>query len=196
MTQLQVRSTGGTNAEQENERTAPARPRPRATWPLAPPWRKLFLSVHIIVSVGLLGADAAVLTLCIAGARGADPRTVYPAAHLIGRTLLVPLAVLALTTGLTLGLLTPWGIVRYWWVTLKLALTVMGIVLGLLVLVPTLGTAADAATAVAGSPAPPADRLGLVRDAASASGVLVLTVLLAVYKPFGRLLDRRRHTAR
>lgn len=182
--------------EQENERALPTRPRPRAVWQLSPPWRKLFLSVHIIVSVGLLGADAAVLTLSIVGARGSDPRTIYPAAHLIGRTLLVPLAVLALITGLTLGLLTPWGIVRYWWVTLKLALTLMGIVLGLLVLVPTLCTAADAATAVAGPPSPPVDRLGLVRDAASASGVLVLTVLLAVHKPFGRLRDRRRHPAR
>ncbi len=189
--------------DQENKRAAPlrsvhddgaayaTRSRPRAAWQLSSPWRKLLLSVHIIVSVGLLGTDAAVLILCIAGARGSDPRTVYPAAHLIGVTLLVPLALLAVATGLALGLLTPWGVVRYWWVTIKLALNVAGIVLALLVLVPTLGAAADAATAVAGAPVPSADRLGLVRDAAAASLVLVMTVLLAVYKPFGRLRGRR-----
>jgi ABC-type molybdate transport system permease subunit len=149
------------------------------------------VAVHIIVSVGLLGADASVLLLCIAGARGSDPRTVYPAAHLIAGTLLVPLVVLAFATGLALGLLTPWGIVLYWWVTIKLAFTAAGIVLALLILVPTLSAAAGASTAVARAPLPFADRLGLVKDASSASTVLILTVLLAVYKPFGRLRGRR-----
>jgi hypothetical protein len=108
----------------------------------------------------------------------------------------VPLAVLALATGLAQGLLTAWGIVRYWWVTLKLTLTVAGLVLALFVLVPTLGTAAAAATAVAGAPEVPVDRLGLVKDTAAASTVLIVTVLLAVYKPFGRLRDHQQHTSR
>jgi len=201
--QLYVQSAGRTNVDQENEGLSPrpetiddsaahtTRSRPRPRWQLPPPWRKLLLSVHIIVSVGLLGSDAAVLVLCIAGARGSDPRAVYPAAHLIATTLLVPLALLALATGLLQGLLTPWGIVRYWWVTIKLALTVAGIVLGTLVLVPTLSRAA----AASGTQALSVDRLGLVKDASAASIVLIVTVLLAVYKPFGRLRDRR-HLAR
>ena len=98
VTQRQVRRTRGTNAAREDG---------RATRRLAPPWRKPLVSLHIIVSVGLLGADAAVLLLCVAGARGADPSTIYPAARLIGGNLLVPLALLALTSGLALGLLTP-----------------------------------------------------------------------------------------
>jgi hypothetical protein len=166
------------------------RSRPRGRWQLSPPWRKLLVAMHIIVSVGLLGADAAVLLLSIAGARGSDPRTVYPAALLIGVTLLVPLAALALITGLALGLLTPWGVVQYWWVTIKLALTAMGIVLALLVLIPALRAAADASTAVARAPLPTADRIGLVKDASGASTVLILTILLAVYKPFGCLRNR------
>ncbi|HET8629612.1 MAG TPA: hypothetical protein VFL91_19515 [Thermomicrobiales bacterium] len=162
----------------------------RARRPLSPPWRKLLVSLHIIVSVGLLGADAAVLLLCVAGARGADPSMIYPAAHLIGGNLLVPLALLAVATGLALGLFTPWGLVRYWWVAIKLALTVAGTVLALLVLVPTLGTAATAAAT--GAPLSSAYRLGLVRDTTAASTVLIMTVLLAVYKPFGRLRGRAR----
>ncbi|MGZ3715788.1 MAG: hypothetical protein ACXVA4_10240 [Ktedonobacterales bacterium] len=192
------------DAAQGNERVSPrrktsddgaayaTRSRPQPRWQLPPLCRKLLLSAHIIVSVGLLGSDAAVLVLCIAGARGSDPRTVYPAAHLIATTLLVPLALLALATGLLQGLLTPWGIVRYWWVTIKLALTIAGIVLGSLVLVPTL----SAATAASGTQPLPVDRLGLVKDASAASIVLIVTVLLAVYKPFGRLHDRLRHTTR
>lgn len=200
--QLYVQSIGETDAAQGNERVSPrktsddsgahtARSRPRPRWQLPPLWRKLLLSVHIIVSVGLLGSDAAVLVLCIAGARSADPRTVYPAAHLIATTLLVPLALLALATGLLQGLLTPWGVVRYWWVTLKLALTAAGIVLGSLVLVPTLSSAA----ATSGAQLLSVDRLGLVKDASAASIVLIVAVLLAVYKPFGRLRDQQRHSA-
>jgi hypothetical protein len=199
---------GGTNARQENEREAlppglrdegdaPITPsRPRTRWQLKPPWRKLLLSVHVIVSVGLLGSDAAVLVLCIAGARGSDPSTVYPAARLIGSTLLVPLALLALATGLVQGLLTPWGIARYWWVAISLAFTVAGIVLGTFVLVPTLGAAASAAAAGHGAQVLSVDRLGLVKDASAASIVLIVIVLLSVYKPFGRLRGRRRQMAR
>lgn len=206
--QLLARSTGRTNVDQGNEREVSRREtgddsavyatqrRTRTRWQLPSPWRKLLLSVHIIVSVGLLGADAALLVLCIAGARDSDPRTVYPAAHLIGTTLLVPLALLALATGVIQGLLTPWGIVRYWWVTIKLALTIGGIVLGTLVLVPTLGAAADAAVSAPSTQVLPVDRLGLVKDASAASIVLIVTILLAVYKPFGRLRYRPRHTAR
>lgn len=180
-----------------DEGATPVTPRrARTKWQLKPPWRKLLLSVHVIVSVGLLGSDAAVLLLCIAGARGSDPRTIYPAASLIASGLLVPLALLALATGIILGLLTPWGIVRYWWVAISLALTVAGIVLGTLVLVPTLGAAADAAIAVPGAQALSVDRLGLVKDTSAASVVLIVTVLLSIYKPFGRLRDRRRQTAR
>jgi hypothetical protein len=89
------------------------------------------------------------------------------------------------------GLLTPWGVVRYWWVIIKLALTIGGIVLGLLVLVPTLGAAADAAVAMPGARVVPVDRLGLIKDASAAS-----IVLLAVYKPFGRLRDPQQRTTR
>lgn len=205
---LGAQRAGGTSARQENERealspglrdegAAPIAPsRPRARRQLKPPWRKLLLSVHLIVSVGLLGSDAAVLVLCIAGARGSDPSTIYPAASLIASALLVPLALLALATGVILGMLTPWGIVRYWWVAISLALTVAGIVLGTFVLVPTLGAAADAAIAGHGAQALSVDRLGLVKDTSAASIVLTVTVLLSVYKPFGRLRDRRRPAAR
>jgi hypothetical protein len=153
---------------------------------LPPPWRKFLLTIHVISSVGLLGADAAVLALVTAGWLGSDPLMIYPAAHLLGETLILPLALFALTSGVALGLLTPWGLLRHWWVLIKLVLTVGGTVLAVFVLVPTLESAA--ATAIAG----PAltDPFALVKDSGGASGVLIVTILLAYYKPFGRL--RRR----
>jgi hypothetical protein len=153
---------------------------------LSPRARKLLMVVHLIGSLGLLGADAAVLVLGIAGATGSDPRTVYPAAHLVGVTLLVPLAFVALGSGVVQGLFTPWGLLRHWWVTIKFALTLAGTVLALTVLRPALEAAAR--SSVAGLA--PGEPLELVRDAAAASSVLVVTVLLSVYKPLGRI---RRH---
>ena len=88
---------------------------------LSAPWRKLLLSLHVATTVSVLGTDLVLLTLGIASLGGADPRTIYPAAHLASAWLVAPLAVLSLGTGLLLGWLTPWGVFRYWWVTIKLA---------------------------------------------------------------------------
>jgi uncharacterized membrane protein len=160
--------------------------------PISRSWRNLLLSAHIIASVGLLGTDAAVLTLTVAGWRHADPRTIYPAAHLIAAWLLLPLAGASVLTGLILGLLTRWGITRYWWVAIKLVLNLAGLVLALSVLLPELNAAAHAANALHAARPGATASFGLTRDTAAASTVLISTVLLAVYKPFGRLPGRRR----
>jgi hypothetical protein len=159
-----------------------AAPAPRR---LAPRWRKLLLTTHVGASVGLLGTDATVLLLAVGGARGQDPAAVYPAAELIGSLLLVPAALLSLVTGGLLGVLTPWGLFRHWWVTVKLALTTAGAVLSLVVLTPAL-----TGLAAAGGPVPLAQRLELVRDSGAASLVLLVTLGLSVYKPFGRIRPR------
>jgi hypothetical protein len=150
---------------------------------LSPPWRKALRTLHVISSVGLLGADSAILALVIAGWQRADPVIIYPAAHLLGLALIIPLALLSLATGLALGLLTPWGVLRHWWVLLKFLLTAGGTLLALFVLVPTLEDAA--ATALAGRAL--ADPFALVKDSGGACGVLIVTVVLSSYKPFGQL---------
>jgi hypothetical protein len=155
---------------------------------LAPRWRKLLLTTHVGASVGLLGTDATVLLLAITGARGREPAAVYPAAQSIGSLLLVPAAITSLASGVLLGLLTSWGLFRHWWVTLKLVLTTAGAVLSLVVLTPALAGLADGA----GGPVPLGDRLELVRDSGAASVVLLVSLVLSVYKPFGPLTSRRR----
>ncbi|HVD28947.1 MAG TPA: DUF2269 family protein [Mycobacteriales bacterium] len=154
---------------------------------LSPRWRKLLLTTHIGSSVGLLGTDATVLLLAVRGAQGSDPASVYPAAQLIGSMLLVPAALLSLLTGVLLGLLTPWGLFRHWWVLTKFGLTTAGAVLSLVVLTPALTSLADAA----GGALPLGQRLELVRDSGAASAVLLTALVLSVYKPLGRIGGRR-----
>jgi hypothetical protein len=157
---------------------------------LPPPWRQLLLTVHVIAAVSALGIDLALLVLGISSVRGADPQTIYPAAHLVATWLLAPLAIVALGTGVLLGLLTQWGLLRYWWVTIKLALTAILTTIILFVLVPTLGVAADAATALDPSPFTDAERLPLLIAPAAGVTLLILIVALAIYKPPWRLRSR------
>ncbi len=148
---------------------------------LTPRWRKALLTVHIVTSVGWLGISAVLLTLGVAGARGADPAVVYPAMGLIGTALLTPLAVAAWTFGLLTSLLTPWGVFKHWWVTVKLAVTTVLTVLVLFALGPTLRLAATGATL-------PADaREQLLAAPIVQTVALVVVTVLSTYKPWGRL---------
>jgi hypothetical protein len=153
---------------------------------LSQPWRKLVLTVHVATSVGALGANMSLLALGAASVAGADPVTIYPAARLVGVRLIAPLAVIALVTGLALGLLTQWGLFRYWWVTIKLATVVVLKGAALFVLVPALDATAEAVTGA--TPQLGArERLPLLIAPAAASALLAVAVALAVFKPNWRL---------
>jgi hypothetical protein len=156
--------------------------------PMLPqPWRNLLLSLHVAASVGALGADLVLLTLGSASLAGADPLTIYPAARLIGAWVIAPSALLALGTGLLLGVLTPWGLFRYWWVAIKLAIVVVLTGTVLFVLVPALGVTAEAVSGPTPRPLAAAHRLPLVVAPAVASTLLAVALLLAIFKPSWRL---------
>ena len=147
--------------------------------------KKFLLAAHLTVAVGLVGADLALLTLGIAGVGGADPRSVYPAAALVARWLVAPLVLAALGTGVLQALRNGWGLLRHWWVTIKLAVTLAFTVLVLAVLVPRIGAAA--AGAAAGEVFDAAARLPLAIVPAAAITAQLALIGLAVAKPRWRL---------
>jgi len=170
--------------------------RPRGALPAR--WRRLLLTMHVLATVGVFGTDLVLLTLGASSLLGADPVTVYPTAHLIAAVVVQPLAVASLASGVALGLLTPWGLLHYWWTTIKLAITAVLSGVVVLVLVPRLATAADAATALAPHTVTAAEQVPLVAAPMVASLLLVLNVALAIAKPRWRLRPRadelgRRH---
>src|SRR5918995_6527856 len=132
-------------------------------------WRKLLLTVHVAASVSVLGADLVLLALGVASVGGADPVTIYPAASLIAAWLVAPLALVALASGLALGLLTPWGLFTYWWVTIKLAIVAVLTGVVLFVLVPALGATAEAVGGAGPAPLAAGRRPPLVVAPAGAS---------------------------
>ncbi|MBO0892136.1 MAG: hypothetical protein J2P14_14550 [Acidothermales bacterium] len=143
------------------------------------------LTVHVASAVALLGTDLVLLALGVSGARGADPRTVYPAASLAASWLVAPLAFVALGTGVVQAVVRSWGLVRYWWTTVKLVTTAAFTLLVLFVLTP--GLADRAAAAMDGAALTTAQRLPLAIVPAVAVAAIVVNIVLGLAKPRARL---------
>jgi hypothetical protein len=92
------------------------------------------------------------------------------------------------------GLGTRFGLVRYRWVAVKLALNVLLVSLVVIALRPGISEAADYGDALAaGRPVDPSSVSQLIFPPIVSTTALVFATVLAVYKPWGRL---RRHSAR
>lgn len=152
--------------------------------------RKLGLTVHIIVSVGWVGAAAAFLLLSLSAlaSDGATSRGAYLAMDVVGSGALLPLSVAALTSGIVQSLGTKWGLFKHYWVLVKLVLTVFATAALFLHQFTAVAEAARLASdAVASSHGLALRELGLQlrADAGLALLVLVTITVIAVYKPWG-----------
>ncbi len=150
--------------------------------------RRWALTVHVMTSVGWLGAVAAFLALAVAGLAAQDPATVrgaYIGADLLTDAVIVPLCLASLVTGVLQSLGTRWGLLRHWWVVVKLTLTVAATALLLLHTQP-IGHLGELATAGATLGAGTGRmQVQLLVDAAAALVVLAGATALAVFKPRG-----------
>lgn len=148
---------------------------------IPPTARKALLTLHLVTSLGWLGADLTLLTLGVAAQRGADPAVVYPVAALIGTVLFAPLSVLVWLIGVASALLTPWGLLRYRWVLFKLVITTVMVGLVLFLLTPNLRHAGALGAAL-----PARDRADLVIAPAVSTSLMIIATVLSTYKPWGR----------
>ena len=154
---------------------------------MPPRLHKFALVVHVTSSVGLLGAIAAFLALSIAGLIAQDAstiRVVYPAMQMIARLMIVPLAAATLLTGLIQSLGTPWGLFRYYWVLVKLLLTIFATTV-LLLKIEIIDHAARLASETALSSSLRVVGIQLVVHAAGSLLLLIAPVALSIYKPPG-----------
>jgi hypothetical protein len=155
---------------------------------MSPPVRKAFLAVHVIASVGWIGAVVAFLVLALAGARSPDLSAASAFGVAVATTgwwAVVPFCLAALLTGVVQSLGTPWGLVRHYWLTIKLLLTLAATLALLIHMQPTtwLGDAAMARAATLATLVALQQQLAV--DAGAALVVLVLATLLSIYKPPG-----------
>jgi hypothetical protein len=93
---------------------------------MSPPLRKTVLVLHVASSVGWMGAVAVFVALDLVARIEGDPevnRLIWLALDATGWTLLVPLAIASLATGVISALGTQWGLLRHYWVLFKLLIT-------------------------------------------------------------------------
>ncbi len=155
---------------------------------MPPGFRKLALTAHITSSIGWVGAVAVFLVLAITGLRSQEVqlvRAVYLAMDVTTWFVIVPLAFAALLTGVASSLGTNWGLFRYYWVVVKLLITILSAIILLVHTQPIRLLAGVAATTTLFR----ADlyRLQVLMVIASGAGLLALLVVtvLPVYKPRG-----------
>ncbi len=150
---------------------------------MRPVTRKWFLVGHVVTSVGWIGAELAVLVCSVVAVTGFDTATTRSAhvmAGLLASALYFPASLLALATGVVLGLGTKWKLVRHRWVLVKLLATLALFGGGNLLVVPSFVAHGEAAargetigaSAVAGTGAM---SVGLT--------LLLLATLISYFKP-------------
>jgi hypothetical protein len=168
---------------------------------MAPRLRKFALTVHVISSVGLLGAIAGFLALAVAGLTSQNDqmvRAAYLAMDLIARFVILALALASLLTGLIQSVGTPWGLFRHYWVLVKLLLSVFATII-LLAKMELIGYAAHLSAETTLSRAD-LRAAGIQLGIHASGGLLVLLVpaVLSVYKPPGmtRYGWRKQHEQR
>jgi hypothetical protein len=134
----------------------------------------------------LLGSSLELVIGAIRAATRSDPQqahTLYELIRLLTYALGVPLALVALATGIWLALNSPWGLFRHWWIVAKLTALLVTIGIGALVD----GREVDALRRATGDGAAPATAAWFLSAGFGAQALLVLTaIVLAVFKPRGR----------
>jgi hypothetical protein len=158
-------------------------------WRLGARTRKGVLVVHIASAGAWIGIDVVMGVLVFTALLSEDDNTralCYRALELFAIWPLLTTGLVCLVSGVVLGLGTKWGLVRYWWVAIKLALNAVLLVLVAFALRPGVVEMAEQGRRfAAGEPASLAVGDLIFPPIVSTSALLVATVL-AVFKPWGR----------
>lgn len=167
--------------------TSPA-PANRARWSIPTRLRKSILVVHVVSAGAWIGIDVIATVLVANGwARTDDDRTAayqaladYSVVPVLLSALVAGLVCLA--TGVLLGLATKWGLVRYWWVAVKLVLNVVACAMLLFFLGPI--------SELASGEQPLQDMRFVAFLATSALVLLGFAMVLSVFRPWGRVREQ------
>lgn len=156
---------------------------------LSPSLRKLVLTLHVLTTMGWLGAAAAYIPIAAYVLSHQDAQLVRSAVQimdLVANLIVVPVAFASLLTGAALALGTKWGLFRHYWITFKLIFTIFAVFM-LVAYTQELGHAAS----IAANRTLTSEDLRILQSPIHiihpTGGLLivVLATVLSVYKPKG-----------
>lgn len=151
---------------------------------MPPRLRKAVLTMHVMTSVGWLGAVLAYIGLDVTAVISRDIERVQSAYLAMEMTIsyaIVPLALASLIIGIINALGTSWGLCRHYWVLVKLLLTLVATAV-LVLETQTIRSLAEAA----GSGADPRGLPSTLPHSVGGLVVLLLVTILSIYKPRGQ----------
>jgi hypothetical protein len=175
------------------EKTRATLRRPDARIPLSRGWRKTTLIVHIVSAGAWIGIDVMVAVLVLTGRFGTSDEVRGLAYRALATFVVWPMlasGLICLVTGLLLGLGTRWGLLRYWWVAIKLVLNLVLCTLILVLLQPGMDEVNDYGRTLTSGTPEPAFISNLFFPPAVSLTALTFATVLAVAKPWGRLTRR------
>nr|CEL17482.1 Flavodoxin reductases (ferredoxin-NADPH reductases) family 1; Vanillate O-demethylase oxidoreductase [Kibdelosporangium sp. MJ126-NF4] len=167
-----------------------------------PKARKALVATHVIASASWVGITATIVAMSVVAMTTRDAEVMLVTYRLMESfdLTLLPWANFASTlSGIAVGIVTPWGLVRYYWVAIKLAISVSILVLAFGFLHNRLVAAAADADRLATTGAAP--DLGSLPETVFGGFTfalinLVAAVLLSLYKPGGKTKRGKRTSAR
>ncbi|HWR14091.1 MAG TPA: DUF2269 family protein [Terriglobales bacterium] len=148
--------------------------------------RQTILTIHIVVSVGLLGDTAGFLAVAFRLSRTTEPRAINELVQVLNTFAMVfgiPLSFAAIVTGLILGVMSKWGVFRYPWVVAKQLLIISVMVAGGFVIGPALDTMRHGGQGAT----------HLMAAAAYDLAALTTATALSVFKPGRRFRSDKEH---
>lgn len=167
---------------------APSRSK-RPTW-LGRRARKATLVLHIASAGVWLGLDAVMATLVVTSVATSDSRTRAVTYRALEFVTVWPMTVAGLTcllSGVVLGLGTPYGLLRYWWVAAKLAINIALSTLVLFALRPSITEFTERGNALLDGNEVPSTLGDLAFPPIVSTTALLAAIALSVFKPWGKL---------
>jgi hypothetical protein len=157
--------------------------------------RKATLVVHIVSAGAWIGIDVIVGVLVGAGWFTADPSIQGVAYMALGTFAVGPMlttGLVCLASGVLLGLGTRYGLIRYWWVAIKLVMNIVLCTLIIVALRPGMPDLVEHGRSLLARGPSDLNVSGLFFPPAVSLTVLTTATFLAVFKPLGRMRSWRR----
>jgi len=159
-------------------------------WRLSGRARKVWLIVHLVSTGAWIGLDL-VMAVFVATAAMSDDNRVkavcYQGLALFATWPMISLAVLSLVTGVVLSVGGKYGLIRYWWVTIKLGLNVVLGTLVVFALRPGVLEVAEYGRQLAAGASVERSVIDLAFPPIVSTTALLFAVVLSVFKPWGRI---------
>lgn len=152
--------------------------------------RRALLVAHIVSAGAWIGIDVIVGVLVFAGWFSGTPATQGLAYQALGTFAVAPMltsGLVCLASGVFLGLGTRFGLLRYWWVAVKLVMNVVLCVLIVILLQPGMAEVVEHGRILAAGRESPLDVSTLFFPPAVSLTALTVATILGVFKPWGRI---------